>query len=211
MLHRTQSYADLNEYFNLPDDAVVIPQRVKEKKYLDYYFDDRAIKTTTQPFTVFDPNIGPGGSQVSGSVARIKSIQLRGSLRAAPSGGIIPDARTDLFLIYDKQPNSQTPSNTVLFASTSNYPMLNMAYRDRFRILYHKHIETGYTNVSGGNMVYSRAPGLVAIEAFIPLDLETEFDTSGTPVRGDIYLSCMTPDVAIDGLYLDLFIRTRFQ
>jgi len=131
------------------------------------------------------------------------SVHLRGFVYAEVRNGV---SRTDMYLIWDKQPNGATATSAMLFASTGT-SLMNYDYRDRFEVVIHQHWEFGYNFAD-----LSTSPTILPIEIYKSLEgFSTTYkgtdDLIGSVATGNWLLVFVNSD---DANVVDVEISPRF-
>lgn len=122
-----------------------VPARVNtmEKKSYDIASATYGTDANTASITsIFNPVQGTTLAARIGTKVVLKSISIRGQVANdvtttnPPTTAAVPSSSCRLTLLMDRQPNAALPSITTIFTGTTNISDLNLANRDRFKVLH---------------------------------------------------------------------------
>lgn len=152
----------------------------KEIGYLDYAISDVEANSTGELYLANAVAQGAGHSQRVGKYVALKSIQVRGAVKADTSGSY---SNVVIMVIYDKRPTGNLPAITDVLNSVSPFSMNKDANSGRFRILRRQTYEV----VGAAAASWITAKSMHNIDFYLSLkDRPTVFKEAGTGAIGDI-------------------------
>lgn len=146
-----------------------------------------------------------------GRKIHLQSVQVRGQLNGVDDT-IVPN-RSDLYIIYDKQPNGALPAIGDIFTQATSNSFLNLDNRERFRVLCHRTYVLGATTPATPGL--SLAPGIHAVEVYQHLkDVDTVFDGTTNAIgdinSGSLLMVWIGNELSTTGAEADVCVRVRF-
>ena len=165
------------------------------------------------------------GSQNFNRIGRkifMRSLQIRGdvSLTDTTAG---KGAVFRMVIVYDKQANGSAPTwanimtsqNIAGTTASDVYAMVNLDNRDRFVILRDKLYVPGEIDATAGQS-YAIGPGVIILNEYIPLKLETIYNagtagTIGDITSGSLYCFWIANAANASGVTAHVAFRVRFE
>lgn len=146
---------------------------------------------------------------------QVSSIQIRATLTYTPAAAAVASDVTDLYLIYDKQPNGAAATvsgdaNSVFTGTISSEMLRLVANQDRFKIL--KHFQHTWNATAGVTTAYNRMSQ--SIDWYKKFDLPIHYGASAgaiTDLRtGNLFLVAGTSGGSDDLVACTGNCRVRF-
>jgi len=164
-----------------------------ERKVVDINTTAYAIESTGTQLQLLNGCIP--GSQNYNRIGRkifMRSLQIRGAVNLTDTtAGLNVVFR--MVIVYDKQSNGSAPTWANIFTSqniagttaSDVYAMVNLDNRDRFVILRDKLFVPGAID-NTATQTYAMGPGVIVMNEYIPIKLETIYNAGTAGTIGDI-------------------------
>lgn len=190
-----------------------------ERKWYDTGFHEVRVYDAADGFHVIQLNSNiAANASVNGRIGNkinIISVQLEAAF--IPVVGCAA-ARFRAFIVHDSQCNGVAPPLDSILTSSSNaaYAFMNLAYRDRFRVICEDTFTLGLIQSDGGTPAryYTVSPCTANISRYVKTDIPVVYldASAGVPGTGALYLVVCSADAtsASTGYDFQYNVRLRF-
>ena len=180
-----------------------------ELKYVDTAFANYLCDTAGTVTLINPLAAGAGVDQRVGRQAYMRYVNVGGMI--SPVGVLATPARSDVYVIYDRQPSGALPNiNTILQANETG-SQLNLEYRERYVVIAHETYVIGAPQVAGPSI----SPNVHAVSIAKRFNLRTTFIADAAAIAsissGALYLVTIGNVAAGAAPTLRARVRVRYS